>query len=248
MMRMLRWLPALAALVLLLLLVTAPARLLGHLISPQMLAVSGFSGTIWSGRVASAAVPVAGGRFQLGVLQWQLRPLSLLILAPRLQINTRWGQQRVDAQISVGVTGKVRLSDASVTVPAELARHWLPVQLHGNLNLQTEKLVFVDRQPVAGGGRLVWQQAGWSGGGAPQPLGDYVLEFEVVAAGEVDADIITLAGPVNVEGGAKLYPDRYTVDAQLSNPEGLSRELSNALRLIATPTDSGFDIKLNTAL
>jgi general secretion pathway protein N len=247
-MNKLRWLPALVVLILLLLVVTAPARLLGQLVPAQALLLSGFGGSVWSGRAAAAAVPLTGGVLQLGELEWRLRPWSLLLLSPRAQITSRWGQQRVEAQVSVSPGGTITLSEATISIPAEIARHWFPVLLSGNVTLQTERLVLEDLRPTAGAGRLVWQQAGWSADGSSNRLGDYALEFEVVAPGEVAGNIITLAGPVEVVGTANLYPDRYTVDARLGSDGGLSPGLSNALRLFATPTDSGFHIKLDTPL
>ncbi|MCX2981051.1 type II secretion system protein N [Halieaceae bacterium IMCC14734] len=244
----LRWLPVLAVLLLLLLVVTAPARLLGYWVAPQAVSLSGFSGTIWNGRAAAAAVPLAGGVLQLGELEWRLRPWSLLLLSPRVKVTTRWGQQRIDAEISVGVSGTIKLRDAVITVPAEIAKHWFPVQLQGNLTLRTEYLVLEDSRPTAGDGALVWQQAAWSAGGAVGRLGDYALEFQVVAPGQVESTILTLSGPIEVAGTANLYPDRYTVDARLSSPDALSPGLSNALRLFAAPTASGFHIKLDTPI
>jgi hypothetical protein len=244
----LRWLAAMLGLVLLLLVVTAPARLLGYVVPAQALLLSGFDGSVWSGGVASAAVPMADGVLQLGEVKWQLRPWSLLLLSPRAQLSGRWGAQQFDARVSVGPGGAITLSAVTVSIPAAIAQHWFPVQLRGNVALQTEHLVFEDRRPLAGDGRLVWQQAGWSADGASHRLGDYVIEFEVVAAGEVLGNITTLAGPIEVTGTANLYPERYTVDARLSSSAGFSPGLRNALSLFATPTDGSFQITLDTPL
>ncbi|MCZ6829596.1 MAG: type II secretion system protein N, partial [Gammaproteobacteria bacterium] len=162
---MARWQAAVvvAVLFLCLLLVTAPARLLGYFLPSQQLLLQGFKGSLWHGSADSAALAVSGGYLQLGRLQWDLSPWSLLVLSPRAELETRWGRQTLVADISVSPNRRIRLHNASLDFPARLIRQWLPVQLRGSFNLLIEDLSLRDLRPDAGSGRLVWRGARWIG-------------------------------------------------------------------------------------
>jgi hypothetical protein len=229
------------------LIVTAPARLLGYVLPAELLSMQGVEGSVWQGTAGSAALAVTGGHLQLGQLRWKLSPWSLLWLSPRVQLDTSWGQQMLRADISVSVAGTITLRDASITIPADLVRQWLPVELRGRLNLTTEEISMRDRQPLSGNGRLVWQNARWIGNSTSQDLGDYVLEFEVDEAGELLGTITTLGGPVQVEGKVGLGGGGYDIDIQLSSETGISAEMGSALQLVAEPRGSGYRIKLGGA-
>jgi general secretion pathway protein N len=232
----------------LVLLVNAPARLLGYALPSQQVLLQGFSGSFWHGSADSAALAVAGGHLQLGRLQWNLSPVSLLLLSPRVEVETRWGRQSLAADIKVSRDGKLRLRDCTATLPASLVRQWLPVQLRGSLNFLTEDLSFSGQYPHEGSGRLVWQDAHWIGNTTSQDLGDYVLEFDVKDAGQVEGRVSTLSGPIMVQGTVKLAQQQYSLDLMLSSESGIPPELGNALQLVAEPTDSGYRVKLDGTL
>lgn len=226
-------------------LVKAPARLLGLVLPAQQVVLQGFSGSIWNGSVDSAAVAVAGGFMQLGAVHWKLAPWSLLLLAPRADVETRWGRQTLVADVSFSADGSLRLRDASVNVPARLIRQWLPVLLQGSLNLLTEDLSLQNLRLEAGSGRLVWRDARWIGASSSQDLGNYVVEFEVTGEQQVVGKLSTLSGPVEASGEITLQEQQYTVDVELRSESEISPELGSALELLAEPVESGYRVKLS---
>ena len=76
------------ALLSLLMLSQIPARVL-TLFLPTTLALSGLSGTVWSGQAVRAWVTVEGQPFMLGRVQWQLQPWRLGWGTP-LTLNSEW--------------------------------------------------------------------------------------------------------------------------------------------------------------
>jgi general secretion pathway protein N len=237
-------------------LVTAPARLLaasapagalGLMLPAEQVVLQGFSGSIWSGSVDSAAVALADGYFQLGSVQWDLSPWSLLMLSPRADVEARWGRQTLLADVSYSPGGKLRLRDTSVNVPARLIRQWLPVQLQGSLNLLTGDLSLRDLRPEAGSGRLVWKDARWIGVNSSQDLGDYVLEFEVHGEQQLAGKLSTLSGPLQATGevALDLVQQQYSVNAELLSETAISSELGQALELVAEPIESGYRVELS---
>ena len=247
---MARWQVAVvtAVLFLCILLATAPARLLGYMLPSQQLLLQGYRGSLWHGSADSAALAVSGGYLQLGRLQWDVSPWSLVLMSARAELEARWGGQTLVADVSISPNGNLRLRGASVNFPARLVRQWLPVQLRGTFNLLTEDLSFQDLWPDAGSGRLVWQGARWIGNTSRQKLGDYVLEFEVREARQLEGVISTLSGPIRVQGKVTLSQQQYSVNLDLSSEKGISAELGSALQLIAEPTNSGYRIQLDGTL
>ena len=244
-----RW-PRLAAafsgIFLVVLLVTAPARLLDVFLPADQLSLQGYSGTLWQGRVSSASLAVAGGRLQLGELEWKLSPLSLLLLSPRIQFESRWGRQMVEADVRISAGGNLQLRDTSVSFSAALVKQWLPVALAGTVELLLVDMEVREAMPVAGQGRLVWRDALWIGNRSRQALGDYVLEFTVEAGQQVRGTVTTLAGPVQVEGSFEVQGRSYSVDATLSAEQGFDPELGSALQLLAAPVDGGYQLTFSS--
>ena len=74
---------ALAGLFFLLLALRAPAHLLGYALDEDRVRLSGFSGTIWTGRASTAAIALDEGWVQLGQVQWSLSELYMLLLTDR---------------------------------------------------------------------------------------------------------------------------------------------------------------------
>jgi hypothetical protein len=233
-------------LLLLILLMTAPARLAGYWLPEQQLSLQGFSGSLWQGQADRAAVAVSGGWLQLGEIEWHLSPWSLLWLSPQVELKAQWGQQLIDASISVSPTGRIELEQTSVTFSANLVQQWLPVQLGGSINLLVPNMELEQGLPVSGEGRLVWQRASWTGNSGSQLLGDYVVEFKVEADQQFSGAISTLAGPVQAAGTASLQGRSYTVDVQLKSEQGFNKEISNALQLMAAPVENGYHVKFSS--
>ena len=237
---------ACGGLLLLILLITAPARLVGYWLPDQQLSVQGFSGSLWRGQASRAAVAVPGGWLQLGEIEWRLSPWSLLWLSPHVELKARWGRQLIDASIIVSPAGTIELEQTSVTFSAGLIQQWLPVQLGGVINLLVPNMELAQGRPISGEGRLVWQHASWTGNSGSQLLGDYVIEFKVQADRQFSGVISTLAGPVQATGTVSLQGRNYTVDVQLESEQGFNREIANALQLMAAPIENGYQLKFSS--
>lgn len=226
--------------------VNAPAHLAGYFFDEDQVRLSGFSGTIWEGSASNAALATEQGWVQLGQLRWSLSELYLLSLRPTADISSQWGRQRLEANVRLYPSGDIRIRGLDANFSAALIKQWMPVNLRGDLNLFLEELRVSDNQPVAGKGRLVWRQAFWRGNLGSQPLGDYVLEFEIPEARQARATVTTLAGPIKVEGGLSVNGRKYSVDAKLSSRERIDQELANALALMAAPVDGGYLLKFDS--
>ena len=234
----------LALLLVLFLLLSAPARLVSTVLPAGQVYMQGFSGTLWNGRASRCLVQAGPGYLQLGAVSWELSPLSLLILAPRLTIHSQWGQQRLSGDIVLRGEGDLDLHDLEATFAADLVRQFAPMALAGSVQADFDELLVRDRMPVTGSGRLVWQNGAWD---APQgflPLGSYAMEVTPDPGGGLAGEVLTLSGPVEAEGSTRLRGREYSVDVLVGGEGGLDSQVERALNLIATPENGRFRVAL----
>jgi hypothetical protein len=184
-----------------------------------------------------------GGYLHLGAVNWQVDPFSLLMLAPRVKLTSRWGSQSLATTVVLRGGQDIDLYELSASLPADLLRQFVPVSLAGVLNAQVEHLQLREGLPVEGAGRLVWQNGGWQAPTGPVPLGTYALDFRQAPGEELAGDVLTLTGPVSAEGGVYLAGRSYGVDITVGG-EPLDERLKQALSLMARPLGQGYRIKL----
>ncbi len=239
---------ALLILLLICLLATAPARLLGLLLPADQIVMQGFTGTLWRGAASRCLVQAGPGYLHLGAVRWQLRPLSLLLLAPRLKLESNWGSQALTAEVVLRGERDVDLADLSANVSADVLRQFVPVSLAGMLSLQLQELRLRDGLPVEAAGRLVWQQGAWLAPGGPVPLGSYAMEFSQAPDQELVAQVLTLSGAVNAEGGLRLQGRSYSLELLVEGEGALDERLRQALSLVARPAGSGYRLKMEGEL
>lgn len=247
-MRKWRWGAALMVLFVVFMLISAPARLLGSLLPAKQLLAQGFRGSLWKGSADSVAIAVEGGYLQLGTVHWDLSPWSLLLLSPRMDVQSSWGSQRLEGHVTVYPGGDLFLRDLELSLDAALVKQWLPIHVDGQLSAIIQEMSIEDNQLAAGSGRLVWQRARWFGSGGAQPLGDYVAEFDIPAVGELSATLSTLSGPIDLQGQASVFGRAMTLDAKLTSERDFHPELAQTLQLVANPIDKGFHLKMTLDL
>lgn len=243
-------LTGLVALVLLLLLMLSslPARVLPFFIDHKTLRISALSGTLLNGRAARAMVRTPAGYLHLGELRWRLEFTSLLTLAPRVAIQSKWGGQRLALRATVsGESVAIRSLEANFD--ADVARQFAPVELAGRVSLMFDEVLVVAGALQSAKGRAVWQDALWQAPNGARPLGSYAAVASSPASGGVDLAIETLAGPVRVDGSASLRDQRYALALTINgDAQGLHSDLEQALSLIATPAENGYLLRLDGAL
>ncbi len=245
------WRVILAALTLLLvtLVVSAPARLLPLLLPGEQVQLAGLKGSLWRGSASRALVRTEAGWLHLGELQWALRPLSLLGLAPQLQVETRWGAQYANAIITLRGQRDIDLEAVDARIDASLLRQLAPVAVDGEIALRAEILSLRDAVPVNARGRLLWDRGAWLAPGGRLPLGSYELSFTQAGPGTpLTGEVTTVSGPVNAAGELALDGRDYRVDVRIDAGAGMDPRLRNALSLIARPAGDGYHLELNGAL
>jgi general secretion pathway protein N len=238
------WAAALALLFLVSLVMSAPARLLSHIVPAEQLLIGGLAGTVWQGSASSVLVRLPQGYLQLGAVQWSLQPLSLLLLAPHLTASSEWGDQTFSGELVLRGQRDFDVFNAEGQLAAGLLSRFAPVSVVGMFNLQLDRLELRQGLPYSALGRLVWRDSAWQSVRGLVPLGSYALDFEQPPEEALQGQVITLAGPLQASGSLELKDRRYAVDILLGSEDVMDRQLQSMLSLIAVPEDGRYRISL----
>jgi len=239
------WGLVLALLLCVSLVVSAPARLLNLVLPSEQVLMQGFGGTLWRGNASRVLVRVGPGYLHLGAVRWSLDPLSLLMLAPRLTLGSVRGNQVISGDLVLRGQQDIDLHAFEAVVSADLLRQFAPLALTGALSAQLDNLQLRNGLPHSGSGRLVWQNGGWESPGGLLPLGTYALDFHQAPEELLQAQVVTLSGPVEAEGTVQLQNRDYKVDILVSSQVAMDAQLEQALSLIAAPEPEGYRVKFN---
>ena len=235
---------ALLVLFVVIMLVNAPARLLAHVLPPNQVVMQGFEGTVWKGSASRCVIQLPVGFLHLGSVRWSLDPWSLLTFAPRVEVESKWGQQTAAGSLQVLGGRDLLVQDFDGRVGADLLRQFAPVAVGGSFNVQLAELELSDGLPLRAEGRLVWQQASWLSPRGAVPLGSYALDVMQPEGEALVGEVITLNGPLEAKGQVRLDGRRYALDVFAGGDDTLNAELTNALALLAEPEPDGYRIAL----
>jgi general secretion pathway protein N len=225
-------------------LAAAPARLLTLVLPEEQLVVEGLTGTLWRGQASRCLLRIPAGFLHLGAVQWSLAPLSLLTLAPQVQLRSDWGEQTLSGTLVLRGVRDLDLRDVKGRVSADLLRHLAPLALAGSFTAQVPELQLRDGLLYSGAGRLEWQNAAWNSPRGMVDLGSYTLQFEQLPGEALQGLVQTLSGPLEADGNLQVAGRNYTLDLMLSSPETLDPQLQQALSLMATPESEGYRLNL----
>jgi general secretion pathway protein N len=227
---------------------TAPARLLDILLPADVVILRGYSGTLWRGAASRCLVAAGPGYIHLGEVHWSLAPLSLLSLSPSVDIESSWGKQQLKTGLRVTGSDSFEVKDLNAVFSVQILRQFLPLAVSGDFSVQIEGLRFEEGLPTSARGRVVWQRAAWESARGALPLGSYAADFQQLPNEALQAEIVTLAGPVNAAGRARLLGKSYSVDILVTSESGLDAQLEQALSLIAQPVSEGYHINFGGQL
>lgn len=237
---------AVSVLFLLILVIKAPARLIGHFIAPDVVVMQGYSGTIWRGRAARSSVAVGHGYLHLGAVRWKLSALSLLSLSPKVSLRSRWGAQTISGEVTYRDEQSFDLEDLEAKLSANVLGQISPLAVKGNFLIQLSALKLRDGLPESGEGRVVWEKAAWVSAQGPVPLGSYAADFSQLEDQPLMGEVVTITGPVDASGQFELRGRNYSLDVLLSSDSGLGPQLQQSLSLLAQPVDDGYRIQLTS--
>lgn len=234
---------------LLALLATAPASLLDRCLqyaSQGRMVLANASGTVWNGTATPALRPQNGYFFALQPLRWEIAVLPLF--GGTIKVRLHWGTlPSAPAMDALASFNQAELHHVQLVLPAriieEMSPMLKPAQFRGQLQMQSEKIVFSGRG-VDGSATVDWQQAG-SALSSVDPLGNYRLALN--GTGErIQIGLSTISGKLLLEGQgnwsvARGLEFRGRAQASPENRDALAELLRN-LGPEESPGVHGFNI------
>ena len=226
------------------LLYTMPATLFVALLRTLAppLQLQNVSGSFWNGSAAQAFWQNGTQTIALGRVEWQLRPWTLLWLHPSAHIAANYGDQFVDAHISVSPLGSVALAHTSAALPASLLSTWAPIPARGQFELKLDRAELSRTQVGALRGALYWQQARWQWGAQWLALGDFRCQLTTPKSGQIHCDVQG-QGALAVNGAADvdLAARNWALQAQVKPDPALPANFRQSLQfmLSAEPNAQG---------
>lgn len=241
---------ALFVLLLILLIVSAPARLLGFVVSSDVLVMQGFSGSIWRGSAARCVVRVGHGYLNLGSVKWHLKPMTLLTFSPTIDLESQWGRQAISGIVTLKSieNNDIDIADLDATISAGLLRQFAPLQVEGEISALAQSLSIRSGMLDEGEGQIVWRDAAWTSPTGSIELGSYAMNFEQPAGQSLTGEILTISGPVKARGDIELNERNYTLNAFIEADPGLNQQVQQAISLFAQPVAGGYRIALDGKL
>lgn len=225
---------------------SAPASLIKPALGmwfPQLV-LANSAGTIWHGTATQAWFSHAGKSAALGELEWRLSPISILLLHPQLELQTRAASQALNARVSASPMGKVTVSELQANFPLSILRPWYPLLLEGEVSVNLEDLVYRGNwvQQLEGSAELTSAQ--WKMGRDPVLLGNYqaqlAMEGEEVLVRLSDQD-----ANLGVNGTLQLAQSGdYQTDLFFEERAATVAPIFQFLSFIAQANDGG--LVLNT--
>jgi hypothetical protein len=225
-----------------------PARVLSTFL-PGTLALTGLSGSVWSGQAVRAWTMIDGQPLMLGRVQWQLQPWRLGWGSP-LTLTSEWGDQIFTSRMGIGLSGLTVLRDVSVNFDTSALRAMFPLYLGGTLSGSFERIEIEQAGLRQAQGTVYLQNAIWTAKSGNIPLGDYRIDV-AGNAGSTDGivgKVITENGALVLAGDLALSMGAYAVKLTATGPVARDDGFRRAVSILATPTAEGFDVVLQGQL
>ncbi|MFQ6005378.1 MAG: type II secretion system protein N [Woeseia sp.] len=217
------------------LLVTFPARVAYRWFAPPQLKLAGISGSIWHGTASQGS---AGGIYLTDVA-WHFKPLALL--TGQLAFSTRSNPVSgfLDADIAVGIGGRVTMSDVAGAVSlASLAAAFPLNGVEGDVTLRFEELVIDGGFPVEATGtvgiaNLISRYL------SATTLGDYRAKLRTGDDG-ISGTLEAVSGVLELDGTVRLMPDRnYQLLGEVAARPEAPAAIARQLEYLGSPNSRG---------
>lgn len=219
---------------------TVPAATAYRWFAPDMLRLSGLSGTVWSGGAALGSLP----GLPLHDLRWRLEGWPLLRGHLSGNVEARLAEGFVSADAVVAPSA-IRLRNVRASTSLPVLRSLLPILgTQGMVSLALDQLRLRDGFVDGVMGTLRLNDLRVPPLMAPQgagliPLGNYEVQFHDSENTAVAATIHDAGGPLEVDASLTLTRGRaYTLEGRLRARPDASNELVQGLDLMTSEPDA----------
>ncbi|ARN74847.1 type II secretion system protein N [Oceanicoccus sagamiensis] len=213
-----------------------------QLLAPNAPAISlvNLEGTVWDGQANETVITVAGEPLHLGVLRWQLDPLSLLDSSPVIHVQTQASEHAVQATVIAKANGDIRINDIEGRMPISLLEPWLPMLVKGDISFVFDHITVNPKQLLAIDGVVNVEYVDWLGGDYAMPLGSYMAQISL-QDNNIHMDINDFSASLGMNGLLTVNPlsGAYQFDATLQARPGLAPEVAESIAWFGKRNNQG---------
>ena len=199
----------------------------------------GAHGTLSEGGFSTLEI---NGRPVLKNMHWALQPFWLLLLRVTADLETQ-GDLELRLRVSRAVFGKLHLSGVNgvANMKALLSATGQPVlPLEGQVRLMIDSARYDQGLPVQMTGGIEIEGLTWTLAREPLALGDFNAALSTDDKG-ILAQIASGPGPLELQGEARLMPDRaYDLHLQLKPRPAATDQLQTLVRSLGNPDTQGW--------
>lgn len=199
----LKYVLAIISLYVFFLIANLPANIFLSLVSlPSNVSINSVTGTAWSGKAKQ--VSVSG--IQLGAVNWQIHPLSLLIGYLSVDINAVNNQQYINTELSLSSSGKMDLEETRFSIDLSSLQpltYGMPVSYVGKASGYFPVSFFHKNNYVGVNGKLNLSGIEMTSP-QQQSFGDFVVDFRAENEGATSGKISGTGGALDIDGQLSL--------------------------------------------
>lgn len=201
-------------------------------------AMTGVTGSIWSGRASLASAKFNNVTYSLGQVTWELEVLSLLVLKPCAHVTTTMDNQQFEGDVCSGIGNRFSISDATANFPAMLLQPLLPLGIEGQLSFQVTDLDMQNNQLSDLKAKVTWQDAKIYNGTNWMELGGFGADLLDDDKKGLKAHVVDVNSPIHLDVNASLLsPSGGSIKGSMTISEAFQQQ-SNAqawLSMFAVP-------------
>ena len=207
--------------------------------------LSGVSGPLWSGDVASVEIPndslpTGPDNFELENVSWRLAPLKLLTGAGAAKIDFEAYGGAGEGLVAQGFSGDMSIEDFIYEADGKDLSVLLEpfAKVGGTLSINVADMQVVNRQPQSLEATIIWKNATLE-----EPLISKLGEVELTIKPDGEkhvANISSSGGQLDISGSANIEKNGdFKSDILIKPNKGAPQVVVDFLRGIARPTSNG---------
>lgn len=209
------------------------------------IALAETSGTVWNGKALQAILTVDGVDVPLGVLEWQLKPMSLLASEPEIIFTTDAPGQILKATVTANAQGHIKVSAMEGRLPISVLEPWFPLLVRGDIAFVVDHIYFSANTLNSIDGMLNFEYVDWMGGDYDMPLGSYTAQIYNEDR-KVFVKVDDFSSRLGINGLMTVNPDGlYTFKATLQPRSSLAPEVAESVAWLGKKQTNG-DVFIKT--
>jgi len=184
------------------------------------IAMSGVSGTLWSGRASLASIKLKGIDHSLGQVTWDLNFFSLFTFKLCALVTTQMDNQQFDGYVCTKGKNAFLLKDTTMNFPAALVQPMLPLPIDGQFAVTLDALEIDEGKYYQARGKVTWVNGKINNGSNWMAVGTLGADLKDDGKNGLTAQIVDIDSPLRVNIESRLpYPTGATVKGNFAMPE-----------------------------